>query len=139
MQRRPNAAEDVVRGDLLRAEAGDQQDVPAACDIAAGNPLAGGKPVDDQLDRQFVRPLAVVQHDQGRIVGRAQRVEKLGERFDAAGLAEGLRSQQAQALPAQHAGQFGHGGDGGVAVVAQATRDGGDRFRLGAGGWRSVD
>ncbi len=67
VQRRADAAEDVVGGDFLRAETGHEQDVPAARHIAAA-----GKPMDDQLDGQFVGPLAVVQHDEGRLIGRAR-------------------------------------------------------------------
>ena len=129
VERRANAAEDVLRGDFLGTEGGHHEHVTAAGCVAAVR-----LPVDDQPGHQLLGPLAVVQHDQGRLLRRAQGIEKLGEGLDAAGFAEGFRSQQAQALPTQHAGQFGNSGDGGIAMLAQAAAHGGGQVGIGAGG-----
>ncbi len=81
---------------------------------------SGGLPPGQEGDGEAIGPLAVVEHYQGRVIPRPQRVEQRRQRIDAPGLGVLLRSEPLRRTGPQRTSQVGqrrHDGAGPVAEV----------------------
>ena len=99
MQVRLNAAQQMIFRHLFAAKRHDQQHVPPASLTALRLPAT------DEPVRQLVGPLAIVEHQKHRPLGRGQRVEKAGEGMEGSQLTGGLGSERIAIVGAEDGGQ----------------------------------
>ncbi len=123
---RVETPQSVVGGQLLGSYGEHQQDMR----LRPTRLGPQGVPSFDELDRQLVAPLAVIQNDHGWTRGRAERVQEVSQRLHASILAKLLRQIRAGAGPPQFVGQMRKCRHDSVQVDFQLVADPTFQFRM---------
>ena len=88
------------------------------------------RPCRNELDRQLVGPLAIVENEHGRTIGGTQGIQKARQGLNASGLAERFRTHARRRLPPECGGELRERRTHSVGLFAENRAQGGRLGRL---------